>query len=90
ASCSRATLRDASRALLSLDLRGGLPNITLPTLVIAGAQDAVTPAREGREIADAIPGARYEEFPAAGHMLMYERTDEVDKLIIEFARECLV
>jgi pimeloyl-ACP methyl ester carboxylesterase len=58
--------------------------------VLAGDQDAVTPAREGREIAELIPGARFEEFPGAGHMLMYERSDEVDKLIIEFARECLV
>jgi pimeloyl-ACP methyl ester carboxylesterase len=90
AACSRATLRDASRALLALDLRGGLPNVTLPTLVLVGTQDAVTPAREGREIAELVPGARLEEFEDAGHMLMYERTDEVDKLIIEFARECLV
>lgn len=90
ASCSRPTLRDAGRALLSLDLRGGLRNVTLPTLVLAGALDAVTPAREGREIADLVPGARFEEFAGAGHMLMYERSEEVDKLIIEFARECLV
>jgi pimeloyl-ACP methyl ester carboxylesterase len=90
AACTRVTLRDASRALLLLDLTGGLASVRLPTLVLAGTQDAITPAREGREIADLVPGARFEEFPGAGHMLMYERADEVDKLVIEFARECLV
>jgi pimeloyl-ACP methyl ester carboxylesterase len=90
AQCSRATLRDTSRALLSLDLRGGLPYVMVPTLVLVGARDAITPAREGREIAELLPHARLEEFPGAGHMLMYERADEVDTLIIEFARECLV
>ncbi len=49
-----------------------------------------TPAARAATIAELVPGARLvEEFPGAGHMLMYERTDEVDKLIIEFARECL-
>ena len=90
AACSRATLREASRSLLSLDLTAGLPNVTLPTLVLAGTQDAITPLRDSIEIAELIPGARLEEFEGAGHMLMYERTDEVDKLIVEFARECRV
>ncbi len=36
-----------------------------------------------------MPGARLVEYPGAGHMLMYERTDEVDALIMDFARECL-
>jgi 3-oxoadipate enol-lactonase len=90
AECSRATLRDSSRALLALDLTGGLPNVTMPTLVIGGTRDAVTPVRQSREIAALIPNARLEEFDGAGHMLMYERTEAVDKLIVEFARECLV
>ena len=28
------------------------------------------------------------EYPGAGHMLMYERTDDVDALIMDFARAC--
>jgi non-heme chloroperoxidase len=88
AACSRATLREASRSLLSLDLTAGLPDVTLPTLVLSGTQDAITPLRDSIEIAELVPGARLEEFPDAGHMLMYERADEVDKLIVEFASEC--
>ena len=87
--CSRDTIRDAGTALLSLDLTGGLSKVTTPTLVIVGTADALTPPRDSQRIADLIPGARLVEYPGAGHMLMYERSDEVDALIMEFARACL-
>ena len=87
--CSRETIRDAGTALLSLDLTAGLPRVRVPTLVLVGTGDALTPPRDSQRIADLIPGARLVEYPGAGHMLMYERTDEVDALIMEFARECL-
>ncbi len=88
AACSRETLRDASRALLSLDLTPGLPSITLPTLVVVGTADVLTPPRDARQIATLIPDANLVELPGAGHMLMFERADEVDQLIIDFARDC--
>ena len=87
AACSRETLRDSSRAMLSLDLTPGLPSITLPTLVIVGTADVLTPPRDSRQIASLIPGANLVEFPGAGHMLMYERAAEVDQLILDFARD---
>jgi pimeloyl-ACP methyl ester carboxylesterase len=87
ASVSRETLRDAGRALLTLDVTEGLPSITTPCLVMVGTADALTPPRDSRQIAELLPNARLVEFPGAGHMLMYERTQEVDELIVEFARE---
>ena len=88
--CSRATTREAVAALLSLDLTAGLPSIDVPTLVLVGTADALTPASDSRRIADLVPGARLVEYPGAGHMLMYERTDDVDALIMDFARACMV
>jgi 3-oxoadipate enol-lactonase len=87
AACPRATLRDASRAMLSLDLTGGLTAIALPTLVLVGTADILTPPRDARQIASLIPGSELVELTGAGHMLMYERTEEVDDLLVEFARE---
>jgi pimeloyl-ACP methyl ester carboxylesterase len=58
-------------------------------LVLVGTADALTPPRDARRIAELLPDARLVEYPGAGHMLMYERTDEVDALIMDFARECL-
>jgi pimeloyl-ACP methyl ester carboxylesterase len=89
ASCDRTTTREAATALLSLDLTAGLPRVKLPTLVLVGTADSLTPPRDSRRIADLIPGARLVEYPGAGHMLMYERTEAVDALIMEFATECL-
>ena len=59
----------------------------IPTLVIGGTADVLTPPFEARRIAELIPGARLELFPGGGHMLMLEQTDELDRLIVDFARE---
>ncbi len=87
ASCAAETSRLAPQALLSLDLTAVLPTITLPTLVVCGTSDVITPPAESRRIAELIPGARLELFPRAGHMLMLERAEELDALIVDFARE---
>lgn len=88
--CSRDTIRDAGRALFELDLTPELPGLDVPTLVVVGSADLLTPPRDARQIADLVPGARLVEMPRAGHMLMYERTAELDELVVGFARECLV
>jgi len=46
--------------------------VECPTLVLSGADDRMTPAKAGRALAAAIPGARYEVLPGTGHMLMTE------------------
>jgi pimeloyl-ACP methyl ester carboxylesterase len=86
--CSRDTIREAGRALLELDVTGALRDIEVPTLVVVGSADVLTPPREARQIADLIPGSELVEFPRAGHMLMYERTEELDRLLVDFARSC--
>ncbi len=86
AACDKATTREAVSALLHLDLTEGLPEVLVPTLVVVGTADALTPPRDARRIAELIPGARLVEYPDGGHMLMYERTDELDALIMDFAR----
>jgi pimeloyl-ACP methyl ester carboxylesterase len=39
----------------------------IPTLVVSGAEDRIARPAYGRELAAAIPGARYEELPGAAH-----------------------
>ena len=85
AACDKATTREAVSALLHLDLTEGLPKVLVPTLVVVGTADALTPPRDARRIAELIPGARLVEYPGSGHMLMYERSDELDTLIMDFA-----
>jgi pimeloyl-ACP methyl ester carboxylesterase len=66
-----------------------LPGITTPTLVIAGEQDLLTPHRLGRQVADAIPGARFELFtgPGSSHSVHLERAGEVVPLVLGFLGE---
>jgi pimeloyl-ACP methyl ester carboxylesterase len=87
AACPPATRLEAPRALIGLDFRPDLPNVRIPTLVIVGTADFLTPPAQARLIAELIPHARLEVFPGGGHMLMLERTEELDRLIVDFAHE---
>jgi pimeloyl-ACP methyl ester carboxylesterase len=51
--------------------------ITVPTTLILGERDMMTPARAGKALAAAIPNSRTIVLPGAGHMMMTERPDEL-------------
>jgi pimeloyl-ACP methyl ester carboxylesterase len=51
--------------------------VRCPTLVLTGAEDRMTPAREGRRLAGLVAGAELRELAGVGHMLMTERPDRV-------------
>jgi len=69
------------------DSTGLLPTLEgLPTLVIVGAEDALTPPEVARRMAGAIPGARLAVIPGAGHLPMVERPGETTAAILEFLR----
>jgi 3-oxoadipate enol-lactonase len=55
------------------DSRDLLAGIAVPTTVICGSQDAITPPAGARAMADAIPGARYIEIADAGHLSVMEQ-----------------
>jgi pimeloyl-ACP methyl ester carboxylesterase len=58
--------------------------IKVPSLVIGFADDLMTPPYLAREVADAIPEARYEEIKGCGHFGYLERPAEVNKLLVKF------
>ncbi len=51
--------------------------VSVPTTVILGERDMMTPAKAGKALAAAIPNARTVVLAGAGHMLMTERPDEL-------------
>lgn len=61
-----------------------LPQITVPTLVIAGERDGFTPPERSRAMAQAIPGAELLEIPQASHTAPIERPHLVDTTIRDF------
>jgi pimeloyl-ACP methyl ester carboxylesterase len=79
--CPEATRRGAALGLRDYDVRAALPRITVPTLVICGTRDIVTPLFENRAIAAAIPNAHLEEIAGAGHLVIWEHPDRIAALI---------
>ncbi|MGH3456450.1 MAG: alpha/beta fold hydrolase, partial [Nocardioidaceae bacterium] len=55
----------------------------IPTLVIVGSRDIMTPVRHARRIHELVPGSRVEVLEGAGHMVMLEQADEVTKLLAD-------
>ena len=49
--------------------------IKVPTTLILGERDMMTPAKAGKALAAAIPHARVVVLPGAGHMMMVEQPD---------------
>jgi pimeloyl-ACP methyl ester carboxylesterase len=50
----------------------------VPTTIVCGDQDRLTSIGHSRKMAQRIPGARLVECHGAGHMVILERSDEVD------------
>ena len=51
--------------------------ITIPTTLVLGERDMMTPSRGGKALAAALPNSRIVVLPGAGHMMMAERPDEL-------------
>ena len=66
------------------DLRVAATGISCPTLVVAGELDPIVPASLTRELAAAIPEARYREVPGAAHSVLAEGGSALLGEIIEF------
>ena len=70
-------------AIERMDLRGDLPRIAAPALVVGGAGDPATPPDQQELIAERIPGARLELLADAAHLATAEQPQAVTRLILE-------
>jgi pimeloyl-ACP methyl ester carboxylesterase len=61
--------------------------VRCPTLIVAGAGDRMTPARQAASLAEAIEGARLVILPACGHMMMVEQPDAALDALTAFLAE---
>ncbi len=60
--------------------------IRVPTLVLCGSEDKVTPPALSRELTHLIPGARYEEIGRSGHLSNLEQPETFNTLAGAFIR----
>jgi len=84
----RSASPGAAAALLrmntEIDIRGVLPTIRVPTLVVHRTGDRDVEVEEGRWIAAQIPGARFVELPGADHLPWVGDSDAILDLAEEF------
>jgi pimeloyl-[acyl-carrier protein] methyl ester esterase len=84
---SRGTLAAVLQILIGTDLRSAAPGIAAPTLVIAGARDALTPAAAGAWLAAAIPRALYAQIEGAAHAPFLSHPDAFLAAVATFLDE---
>ena len=65
------------------DTSDSLPQIKVPTCVIAGEQDAVVPAAAMRAMAEKIPHASFHVLQHAGHLSNLEAPEAFNRLLVE-------
>lgn len=58
-----------------------LKQIDMPTLVVAGVDDQVISAAESKKMADALPNAKLELIPGAGHLVAMEKPEEFNRIL---------
>jgi pimeloyl-ACP methyl ester carboxylesterase len=64
-----------------------LTTIDVPTLVLVGDEDVLTPAKEAQAMHEAIAGSRLEVLAGAGHVSNVEQPEEFNRVLGEFVEE---
>ena len=82
-SCSPATMSGYYRDLMGHERTAGLKAYDhVPTTVLVGSADVLTPPHHARRLASAIDGARMLVLPVAGHYLTLERDEVVSAELV--------
>jgi pimeloyl-ACP methyl ester carboxylesterase len=72
------------RACDKFDIREELPNIELPTLIVCGDEDQLTPPRYSEYLRDRIKNSRLNIINGAGHMVAAEKPEEFNSTLGRF------
>ena len=71
-----------SAAIMNFDFTGQLSSLSVPTLVVCGADDPGTPPSENRRLAGLVPGGRYEEIANARHFPNVEHPEIFNRIMM--------
>jgi 3-oxoadipate enol-lactonase len=71
------------------DLMELLPRITSQTLIVVGAEDAITPVADSEKMHHGIAGSRLVVLENAGHVSNLERTGQFNEALMDFLRDSL-
>ena len=79
-------LRAMARAFAEADLRGVLPRIDVPTLLLYGDQDVRAPLEVAEELHAAIRGSRLVVLPGAAHVCSLDAPESFNAALRSFLR----
>jgi pimeloyl-ACP methyl ester carboxylesterase len=71
------------------DIMSRLYEISLPTLIICGAEDRLTPVKYSEYLHQRIPHSTLQIIPDAGHYVMREQPEQVNQAIEAWMRQAL-
>jgi pimeloyl-ACP methyl ester carboxylesterase len=77
-------VRQEEAIITRIDSRPNLPAISVPTLVLVGDRDSLTPPERSEEMAGAIPGARLVVVPECGHISTLEQPETTNRALIDW------
>lgn len=69
------------------DMTSTLSEISFPTLLVGGSEDAITPSAEMQGIAELIPGGTFVEIEGAGHMTPLESPSQFNQVVDSFLKQ---
>mgnify|MGYP006268917219 CR=1 FL=1 len=75
------------RACSEFDIRESVSNIRVPTLIIAGDQDRLTPLKWSNYLHEKIASSEIAVIKGAGHMAMMEKAEEVNNQLTSLMRK---
>jgi pimeloyl-[acyl-carrier protein] methyl ester esterase len=82
-----ASLATGLEILKDSDLRRKLREVSIPTLVLAGGYDRLTPPEAGEYTAAHIPGAKLEVFPKSAHAPFISHAEAFVAAVLKFMRQ---
>lgn len=84
---SKHTIQEGLKALAERsETCSTLGKITIPTLIICGKEDTVTPLAQSAAMKESISGATLEIIENAGHVSNLEQPDEFNKHLLDFLK----
>jgi len=79
-------LIELSKAFLEVDLKGKMSSINVPTLIVVGSEDKVFPPKYSKMIHEEIKRSKLIIVEGCGHVIIWEKPDEFNKIVHEFIK----
>ena len=81
----RAVINSVRSVLVDRDgALDALSGVSVPALILSGAEDTVLPTVFSRRIAERMPNSRHVEVPGAAHLVPLEQPQAANALILDF------